>query len=370
MTVKKCTDTSGNTCASPDAVLAVMTVWLRVRADRRCADPGATLAGASSNAMDVPLELLSLQLWEDEQTRSPPGRQSGYAKTGKDGHGHQPFATMNSHQGMNDFRDSDTKVKRRTFPQIGVRAYGVAAIVLGAAGFAWGDFATNWQRVGPNVPYRESLAYFTAVFETTAGLAMLWRRTARAGALLLTILYSIFTLLWVIQVCAAPLVYDGWGNLFEELSLVIGGAVAYASLAPAGSRWAGNSVLISRVYGICPISFAIVHLINLAGVATWVPKWIPPEQMFWAIATAICFLLAAAAILSGIQAGLAALLLTVELMGFEILVWLPKLIAAPRERFNWAGNAISLTMVAAVWVVSDALNEPRRFDASSGTSIP
>lgn len=249
-------------------------------------------------------------------------------------------------------------------PELGVRAFGVAAIVLGAAGFAWGDFATNWQRVGPNVPYREALAYFTAAFETIAGLAMLWRRTARTGALLLTILYSIFTLLWVIKVCAVPFVYDGWGNVFEELSLAIGGAVAYASLAPAGSPLAGKAGLIARVYGICPISFAIVHLINLAGVATWIPKWLPPGQMFWAITTAICFLLAAAAILSGIQAGLAARLLTAEIVGFEILVWVPKFIAAPHEHFCWAGNAISLAMVAAIWVVSDVLNEPRTAVAS------
>jgi uncharacterized membrane protein YphA (DoxX/SURF4 family) len=264
---------------------------------------------------------------------------------------------------MNGFRDPDAIAEGKPSRQIGVRAFGVAAIVLGAAGFAWGDFATNWQRVGPNVPYREALAYITAACETIAGLAMLWRRTARAGALLLTILYSIFTLLWVIQVCAVPLVYDGWGNVFEELSLVIGGAVAYAWLAPGGSLLAGKAGLIARVYGICPISFAIVHLINLAGVATWVPKWLPPGQMFWAITTAIGFLLAAAAILSGIQAGLAARLLTAEIMGFEILVWAPKFIAAPHERFYWAGNAISLAMVAAIRVVSDALNEPRRVDA-------
>ena len=125
----------------------------------------------------------------------------------------------------------------------------------------------------------------------------------------MTILYSIFTLLSVIQVCTVPLVYDGWGNVFEELSLVIGGAVAYASLAPPGSPLAGKAGLIARLYGICPISFAIVHLLNLASVATWVPKWLPPGQMFWATATAIGFLLAAAAILSGIQAGLAARLL-------------------------------------------------------------
>lgn len=271
---------------------------------------------------------------------------------------------------MSGFRDPDAIAVSRPSRPIGVLACGLAAIVLGVAGFVWGDFATNWQRVGPNVPYREALAYFTAALETIAGLAMLGRRTARAGALLLTILYSIFTLLWVVQACAVPLVYDGWGNVFEELSLVIGAAVAYALLAPAGSPWSGKAGIIARLYGICPISFAVVHLINLAGVATWVPKWLPPGQMFWAVTAAIGFLLAAAAILSGIQAGLAARLLTAEIMGFEILVWVPKLIATPHEHFIWAGNAISLAMVAAIWVVSDALSQPRTSKKNPEPKIP
>ena len=85
--------------------------------------------------------------------------------------------------------------------------------------------------------------------------------------------------------------------------------------------------------------------------------------MFWAVAAAVDFLLAAAAILSGIQAGLAARLLTAEIMGFEIFVWVPKFIAAPHDHFNWAGNAISLAMVAAIWVVADAFSETRRVRA-------
>jgi hypothetical protein len=42
-----------------------------------------------------------------------------------------------------------------------------------------------------------------------------------------------------------------------------------------------------------------------------VPKWIPPGQHFWAVATGVAFLLASAAILSGVLAVLAARLLTV-----------------------------------------------------------
>ena len=123
-----------------------------------------------------------------------------------------------------------------------------------------------------------------------------------------------------------------------------------------GSAWAARGTTISRLYGICPISFGLDHIIYLKGVATWVPTWIPPGQMFWAIATTVCFLLAAAAILSGILAGLAARLLTAMIVGFELLIWIPKLLAAPHDHFAWAGNAISITMAGAAWIVADSLN--------------
>jgi hypothetical protein len=78
--------------------------------------------------------------------------------------------------------------------------------------------------------------------------------------------------------------------------------------------------------------------------------------MFWAIATTVCFLLAAAAILSGILAGLAARLLTAMIVGFELLIWIPKLLAAPHDHFSWAGNAVSVAMAGAAWVVAGSLN--------------
>lgn len=270
---------------------------------------------------------------------------------------------------MGNGRDLHTMISGKPFPRIGLSAYGAAAIVLGVVGLVSGDFATNWQRVPPNIPFRELFAYLTAICEIATGVAILCRRTARIGALLLTILYAIFTLLWVAQVVRVPLVYDGWGNVFEELSLVIGGLVAFASFAPVDSFWAGRVGFISRTFGLCALSFGIVHAGNFAAVATWVPKWIPPGQMFWSVATAVFFFLAAASILSGIKSSIAAALLTAEIMGFEILVWIPKLIETPHSHFAWAGNAIGTAIGAAAWVVADALREPRRFKARLNSSV-
>jgi uncharacterized membrane protein YphA (DoxX/SURF4 family) len=245
---------------------------------------------------------------------------------------------------------------RSVSSNIGIYVYGAGAIALGVSGLVWTDFATNWQRVQGNVPHRGALACIVAVYELAAGAAILWRRTARTGAMMLAILYSVFALLWVPQILGSPHVYDVWGNFFEEFSLVIGGAVVYASLAPPDSVWAGRTVQISRLFGICAISFALEQLFYISGTASFVPKWIPPGQMFWAIATAVFFLLAAAAILSGLLASLASRLLTAMIVGFEVLVWAPKLVATPHLHFPWAGNAISLAMAGAAWVVADYIS--------------
>jgi uncharacterized membrane protein YphA (DoxX/SURF4 family) len=243
---------------------------------------------------------------------------------------------------------------------IGLCIYAAGAITLGVVGLVSGDFAGGWQRVPASVPHRELLAYCAAVYELLAGLALVWRPTRRVGAGMLALLFALFVLAWVPAIVHAPRVYDGWGNFFEELSMAIGGATAWAALAPAGSLWVGRAPWIARLYGLCAISYGLDHLSVMRGVASWVPRWLPPGQMFWAIVTTVCFFLAAAAILSGILAGLAARLLAFEIAGFELLVWIPKLVAGPHLHFNWAGNAVSVAITGGAWVVADELNAARK----------
>jgi uncharacterized membrane protein YphA (DoxX/SURF4 family) len=238
---------------------------------------------------------------------------------------------------------------------LGIYAYCAGAVFLGLVGLVSGDFATTWQRVGPSVPFREPLAYLTGFIELAAGLALLWSRTARVGALALTAVYSVFSLLWVPKILEGLSGFDPTGNFFEEFSLVAGGAVLYAQFSPAGSPISRLESLFARLSGLSAISFGIVHICDMPGLLTWIPKWIPPSQMFWAYATTIGFFLAAASILSGIKAPLASRLLTAEVVGFELLVWIPKLLAGPHEHFNWVGNAICVAIAGAIWAVSDSI---------------
>jgi uncharacterized membrane protein YphA (DoxX/SURF4 family) len=250
---------------------------------------------------------------------------------------------------------------------LGRHAYGLAAVAFGIVTFVWHDF-NNWQQIQAlgNVPHREILVYIAAAIEIFGGVAIQWPRTARAGAFALGFIYLVFALLWVPRIVAEPRVFDRWGNFFEQFSLVSGALIIYGSLSPSDSQRPATAARLGYVFfGLCVVSFTVEQLVYLSGTASFVPKWIPPGQMFWAIATTIAFALAAIALLLGPSALLASRLLTGMLMGFGLLVWLPAPFFDPHKMINWAGNAQNLAITGAAWIVADFLSQ--KHSTSLGT---
>src|SRR5207245_3057461 len=90
-----------------------------------------------------------------------------------------------------------------------------------------------------------------------------------------------------------------------------------------------------------------------------VPKWLPRTQEFWAYATGIGHIAAGFAILIGVRARLAAILLTAMFAFFTPLVHVPMLLADPASRLNWSENALNLALIGVAWVVADSLARPR-----------
>jgi uncharacterized membrane protein YphA (DoxX/SURF4 family) len=229
---------------------------------------------------------------------------------------------------------------------LGSRVYGPGAIALGPVGLVWGEFATVWQPVQASVPHREALAYIAAICLLSAGVAIEWRRTDRAGLLILTLLYFIFALLWLARVIRYPQIFATWGGFLEEMALVAAAVVIYATLAPHDSARAVRTAQIGRLlFAICVLSFGLSHFFALSETAGMVPRWIPPGRQFWAVTTGIAHLLAGVAILSGVLDVLASGSLTLMLVTFGALVWAPSLFAPPRTYgmvwqrdqpgFNW-----------------------------------
>jgi uncharacterized membrane protein YphA (DoxX/SURF4 family) len=253
---------------------------------------------------------------------------------------------------------------------LGRHVYGVAAILFGILTFTWHDF-NIWQqiRVLGNVPHREILVYVAAATEIFGGVAIQRAQTARVGAIALGAISLIFALLWVPLIAAKPLVYDAWGNFFEQFSQFAGALIVYASFDQRDPRRAARMVQLGYIsFCACVVSFTLEQLFYFSGTASFVPKWIPPGQIFWAATTTIAFGLAAIALLTGRSALLASRLLTAMIMGFGLLIWLPAPIARTFSdpHINWAGNAENLAIAGAAWIVADFLGQRESTSVKGG----
>jgi uncharacterized membrane protein YphA (DoxX/SURF4 family) len=244
---------------------------------------------------------------------------------------------------------------------LGHYVYGLATIGSGICALAWHRFDAL-----AGVPHRGILTYIVATIEILAGVAVLWPRTARAGAVALGAIYFTFALLAVPLIIEHPLVYNSFGNFFEQFSFVSGAVILYACSGPiATARNARLAQIGYYSFGICVVSFTLEQLFYLSETASLVPKWIPPGQMFWAMATTAAFALAAIALLTGFMARLAARLTTAMIVGFGLLVWLPALFAGPHSYPNWSESVETLGIAATAWIVADFLGHRRSADVKT-----
>jgi uncharacterized membrane protein YphA (DoxX/SURF4 family) len=227
--------------------------------------------------------------------------------------------------------------------------YGLAAIGSGICALLWHSFDAL-----ASVPHRGTLIYIAAAIEILGGAAVQWPRTARAGAVALGTIFFTFALLAVPPIIEHPLVYNSIGNFFEQLSLASGAVILYACSGPIAI--ARLAKIGYTTFAICVVSFTLEQLFYLSPTASLVPKWIPPGQMFWAIATTAAFALAAIALLTGFKALLASRLTTAMILGFLLLTWLPALFANPHSFVNWSESTETLAIAATAWMVADFLS--------------
>jgi hypothetical protein len=76
--------------------------------------------------------------------------------------------------------------------KVGVWFYGLGTALTGILDIAWGAFDASHQPIqslGKNLPGQHILAYVAGIWLVAAGLAILWRRSARMGATASAIAY-------------------------------------------------------------------------------------------------------------------------------------------------------------------------------------
>lgn len=233
--------------------------------------------------------------------------------------------------------------------------FGASAVLFGVIGLMWHDVYT-WQNLVHiwSLPLGRILSACLMAAQVAGGIGLLYPRTARAASVVLCVVYLSFALACVPDVIAATNVYDKYGcGLLMYFSFFCGAIAVYAA-SEADVRRALVVGRMARVgLGICAISFMLGQALLLHETAGAVPKWIPPNQMFWAVLTTAAFALAAIAILIDRWARLAMRLMALMLGLFGVLVWVPHLIAHPEAHFNWSEFALTCLATGAAWTASE-----------------
>jgi uncharacterized membrane protein len=244
----------------------------------------------------------------------------------------------------------------------GWRVYGLGVIALAVACLAFGDFDPG-QPVPKNFPARTALAYAAGAFMFVAAAAVEWRRTAAWGAAALTAYYTLFVVILMdgrllLTHYAEFVTYE---DMAMQLSIAAGGLIVYAATARIDAALAARLTRLGQVvFGVCALVFGTAHFVYMSNTASLVPKWLPPTQEFWGYATGAGFVAAGVAFLTGVQARLAAILMTAMLVSFGLLANGPVLLADHASHWNWTESAVNLTVTGAAWVLADSLARPKR----------
>ncbi len=238
----------------------------------------------------------------------------------------------------------------------GWRVFGLGMIAMAVICLIWGDFNSG-QPVPKTFPARTELAYAAAIFMLIAGAGIEWRKATAWAAAALTVYFAIIVVaLMGGRIILRNLgVYGAYSGTAEQLAVAAGALIIWASSARIDDARAARFIRIGQiVFGICAVLFGGAHFAYMNLTAPLVPKWLPPSQEFWGYATGVFHIAGGLAIITNIQARLAAILLTVMYALFTPLALVPELLATPTF-FAWTENATNLMLIGVAWVVADSL---------------
>ena len=250
--------------------------------------------------------------------------------------------------------------------KVGVWFYGLGTALTGILDIAWGAFDASHQPIkslGKNLPGQHVLAYVVGVWLVAAGLAILWRRSARIGAAASAIAYLIFAALWFPRYYAGIHAY-GWRiavfvgisfGLAQQLMLVAPAAIVYAFPGSPDSLLQKRAAIAARwMLGLPPVIFGLFHLTSIRVFASIVPHWMS-FGYFWAGLTGVAFLLAGCAICLGIMDVPAARLLALMLLLFEGFVEIPPIFIRPHNQATWGAAVYNVAAIGACWIFAEFL---------------
>jgi len=238
--------------------------------------------------------------------------------------------------------------------------FAIGMIGLGVLALIYGDFAMGWQPVAEWVPGRTALAYVSGVIMLLGGIGLLFARTAGWSAAILFPYLAVWVLLKVPAVLTSPQVEVVWLGFGEIAVLFMGGWVLFAKLAePRDGSWlkfASSQQTIRALqlfFGLCLIPIGLSHLVYVKATTDFVPPWLP-FRVGWVYLSGVGQIACGLGLLLSILPRFAAFTEAAMIGSFTVLVWIPRILAGPKERLPWTAFFISWAIGSGAWVVAQS----------------
>lgn len=238
----------------------------------------------------------------------------------------------------------------KTPARIGHWFYGIAIIVYGIQQLWYADFRTvqlpAWQSYLPLLPV---WAYLTGVGLIVAGGAIIAGKKAREASLVIGFVFLLLFLLVQIpyEIFGDPnssLHLGVWTNALKGLALSGGAFIMAGTFTKTVS---GQSFFLNLseklipfgplFFSITMISFGIAHFLYAEGVSTLVPSYFP-DHVFWTHLSGIVLIGSGLAITLKIRRGAIAMLFSIALFTWLIILHIPRAIYDP---YVARGNEVS-----------------------------
>jgi uncharacterized membrane protein len=241
--------------------------------------------------------------------------------------------------------------------------FAMGMVGLGMLALVYVDFAMVWQPVPPGIPGRTILAYASGVIMLLGGIGLLFRATAAWSVRILFPYLIVWLLLKVPALVVAPKMEAVWLGFGELAVLMAGGWTLFATVgelregSPLRFATGERGVRLARIlFAVSLLPIGLSHLVYVKETAELVPAWLP-YRVGWAYLTGAGQMACGLGVLFSILPRVAARVEAGMLSLFTLLVWVPKIMAAPRERLPWTAFFISWAIASAAWAVAQNIAE-------------